>query len=605
MTSSKHTMPNAGDTKAILAADPKKQETLTSPRHFDASAPTFVPYTLPSLANRPLVKHSAFVHCIELANLPPQATAESLRQLIMEICIDLTHNTFHCFEVVLFRKLEPVADASATPPYEPAGSATIRVLRWDVLNSLLWKMDGYQWFEHTIAAYSPSVQADSERFASTPPSPLHPSQNRYAYSARFAPFPHLPHGFAGMRSRHEARAARRKVIGDKIPGSGPSRPDIGSSATGSAKHECEMDKGGSSAPAGFSKMIVIHDEETGGPIQVDACRVFVGNVPFRTTWLQLRAFILHEALTAPEFISIVKVKIPTHHLLYNCYGQVIGDQAEAIRLQELLQHIHFQGGRETDPYHEMLKYVPLYSTCRSNGYAIVQTGDARLSKWLIEELNNREFEGRVLTVRYDRYPVGDNYYRQQTIKESPSLNKSLDYADGDINLAGELAKADTGETSGSYSNASDSLGSITSNESTISGEVHSSASSFSSNNSGDTKSGHSSSLASILRNHMMETGAGGSGAVKNDNVKEQVAAKNEELAAKKTKSQDGEAGGLGHGMEKLTLNAVADEAYGKGGDVEAGLARHGRNGREVMDHKVVAPTGEDGWTVVAKGRRTR
>ena len=50
---------------------------------------------------------------------------------------------------------------------------------------------------------------------------------------------------------------------------------------------------------------------------------------------------------------------------------------------------------------------------KSRGFAIVRTGDRESSEKLIQMFDNVEFEGRLLTVRFDRYPDFNNYTVQQ------------------------------------------------------------------------------------------------------------------------------------------------------------------------------------------------
>lgn len=124
-------------------------------------------------------------------------------------------------------------------------------------------------------------------------------------------------------------------------------------------------------------LITITDDE-GAEIHVNPCRLFVGNIPFLSTWPSLKNFLVASVLAAEPHASldILRVEIP------------------------------MQTSSSTDE-------MPLRGSSR--GFAIVTTGNQESSELLIELTNDAVFEGRSLTVRYDRFPDFNNYVVQHLL----------------------------------------------------------------------------------------------------------------------------------------------------------------------------------------------
>ena len=138
-------------------------------------------------------------------------------------------------------------------------------------------------------------------------------------------------------------------------------------------------------------------------IKVNPKRLFIGNVPYNSTWTSLKNFLIAKSLEfePDNTISILRVEIPT---------------------QQILRH---------DPYFlyqqqhrgQMVGGPALVN--KSRGFAIVRTGDRESSEKLIEMFNNVEFEGRSLTVRFDKYPDFNNYTVQQMYGGGNNSNNSI------------------------------------------------------------------------------------------------------------------------------------------------------------------------------------
>lgn len=139
-------------------------------------------------------------------------------------------------------------------------------------------------------------------------------------------------------------------------------------------------------------LITITDEE-GAEIHVNPCRLFVGNIPFLSTWPALKNFLVASVLAAEPHASldILRVEIPM----------------------------------QTSSTDDM----PLRGSSR--GFAIVTTGNQETSELLIELTNGAVFEGRSLTVRYDRFPDYNNYVVQHLLPNkhhrSPGTLGTLGY----------------------------------------------------------------------------------------------------------------------------------------------------------------------------------
>lgn len=97
----------------------------------------------------------------------------------------------------------------------------------------------------------------------------------------------------------------------------------------------------------------------------DSCRLFVGNVPFTSLWSALKAFLVLRAAELEPLrpVDVLRVELPMQRAAGNGAAPLL------------------------------------------RGFAIVTTGNAETSELLILLLDRAEFEGRPLTVRYDRFPA--------------------------------------------------------------------------------------------------------------------------------------------------------------------------------------------------------
>lgn len=131
-------------------------------------------------------------------------------------------------------------------------------------------------------------------------------------------------------------------------------------------------------------MITITDEE-GALVRVNPRRLFVGNIPFSTSWSTLKNFLVSKA-NAEEpgnSINIEKVKIPMRQpklAFFNPYP-----------------FFPIQPTGLPYGFRNLTRGV-------SRGFAIVTTKDSYSLEKLIQLFDGTEFENRPLTVKYDRFP---------------------------------------------------------------------------------------------------------------------------------------------------------------------------------------------------------
>lgn len=136
------------------------------------------------------------------------------------------------------------------------------------------------------------------------------------------------------------------------------------------------------------------------PIKVNPCRLFIGNVPYSSTWMSLKNFFVQRSkIMRPELnMSILRVEIPMHS---PGQGSTFGNGMERINMIS------------ESPKSTALGVPQIQPISKSRGFAIVTTGNAESADALIALFDNEEFEGRSITVRYDKFPEFNNYVLQQ------------------------------------------------------------------------------------------------------------------------------------------------------------------------------------------------
>lgn len=171
------------------------------------------------------------------------------------------------------------------------------------------------------------------------------------------------------------------------------------------------------------ELIDITDED-GSTYKVNSCRLFVGNIPFSLTWSGLRTFLVNKSqeLEPDNDIEILRVEIPMHTSIPSNGRYNTSRHPLVAKKEGDLTNIDESETSDTDSS-QVPQTQPsnqAYPRTMSRGFAIVTTGNKESSDKLIKYFEGMEFEGRNLTVRYDRFPDFNNYQLQQLF---PNHNK--------------------------------------------------------------------------------------------------------------------------------------------------------------------------------------
>lgn len=124
--------------------------------------------------------------------------------------------------------------------------------------------------------------------------------------------------------------------------------------------------------------------------RVNPCRVFIGNVPYSSNWASLKNFILTKSKEIDSTINLknLRVEIPIQETQTSDLGIYSNNE------------VYLESNRRKNHF-------------KSRGFAIVITSNKQSATKLIEIMDNVEFEGRILKVRFDKYPDYKNYKIQQ------------------------------------------------------------------------------------------------------------------------------------------------------------------------------------------------
>lgn len=173
------------------------------------------------------------------------------------------------------------------------------------------------------------------------------------------------------------------------------------------------------SPEDQPNFIEIPNEE-GEPIKVNPCRLFVGNIPFSSTWPSLRNFLVNkcEEFEPGNDIEIIRVEIPMQSVNNASSKEFFNN----LSLKNLNRLNSFHLGKPSSPSKDD-DVVTLRGLSR--GFAIVTTGNQPSSEKIIKYFDNIEFEGRTLTVRYDKFPDFNNYEIQQLYPNANAANSTF------------------------------------------------------------------------------------------------------------------------------------------------------------------------------------
>ncbi|KAF3988687.1 hypothetical protein FT662_03291 [Candidozyma haemuli var. vulneris] len=157
------------------------------------------------------------------------------------------------------------------------------------------------------------------------------------------------------------------------------------------------------------------DDENGQRMRVNPRRLFVGNIPFNSTWPTLKNFLVNKAeeLEPNNDIDILKVEIPMQQPREQSDTSTMGSYYYLATLSQQLQSGPGGSVPHAPPSHGTDNRGTTGQRGLSRGFAIVTTGNKQSSEKLIKHFNNMEFENRPMTVRFDRFPNFNNYVLQQ------------------------------------------------------------------------------------------------------------------------------------------------------------------------------------------------
>lgn len=301
---------------------------------------------------------------VKIANLPPGTAPLLLHEYVAAEAAETAAETGN-FSV------HPADTTSAIVEFALADAAAAAVQL----------LHGRQWHGHTLAA----TPHGPENFYYIPP-------YQYPIDYGYVPPMFAPYGYYGvlpMPTRTASRRLSAKSVSRHSPVGTykPTPPFVLSMMN-------DEDDG----------HVTIEDEE-GHAIRVNPKRLFVGNIPYNSTWPVLKNFLVTRAaeLEPNNTIDILRVEIPM---------QQPRDGPDVAKLNSYLFLTRLGQPEEPRPPRGM-----------SRGFAIVTTANQESLEKLIRYFDNVEFEGRLLTVRYDRFPDFNNYVLQQLFTPGKQHNK--------------------------------------------------------------------------------------------------------------------------------------------------------------------------------------
>ncbi|SGZ53672.1 CIC11C00000002434 [Sungouiella intermedia] len=245
------------------------------------------------------------------------------------------------------------------------------------------------------------------------------------------PMPYPPYGYYGVTPMNARTPSRRSSSR-----SNSRQNSVGGSTKPPPPFLLNMVKRDSSLPGTASQssdsspletpdmedFISVEDDE-GNAIKVNLRRLFVGNIPFNSTWPALKNFLITKAeeLEPGNHIEILRVEIPMQQ------PRDVPNNASKLNSYQFLtllsQQLNDKSGPPTPDAARTNSSSSGPTRGLSRGFAIVTTANKLSLEKIIKYFDNVEFEGRTLTVRYDRFPDFNNYVLQQLYPSSKSQNK--------------------------------------------------------------------------------------------------------------------------------------------------------------------------------------
>lgn len=243
------------------------------------------------------------------------------------------------------------------------------------------------------------------------------------------PVPYPPYGYYGgpsANARNPSRRSSSRSLSRQNSANGPAKPSppflLNMAQRESSVPPTASPSTESSPGTDTEELFSVADDE-GNPIKVNPRRLFVGNIPFNSTWPALKNFLITKAeeIEPGNKIDILRVEIPMQQP-----RDVPKDVSKLNSYQFLTllsQQLQEKSGPSTPEITRATSMSNGPTRSLSRGFAIVTTANKLSLEKIIKFFDNAEFEGRTLTVRYDRFPDFNNYVLQQLYPSNKSHNK--------------------------------------------------------------------------------------------------------------------------------------------------------------------------------------
>lgn len=413
----------------------------------DGEVPSHVPYTEYNKNASPFYPNSNnYSYLIKFSNLPLEVNESHLTNLIDSIIMTNfeDRDTLSAdFSIVDFHNDK---GKSGT-----ANFAIIEILQWEFGTRLIELLNGHEWLLKQLEAKLISNDDGSGQgygshdtnfsyygsyYPSFPMAPLAPMNYNYIHSPNQAsPAFHIPQAGAYSNSYISRRSSKSSVSRRNSRSSNASSKPLPSFITNLVNENVSDSDDNKSdivsegnLPVTNEFIIVKNDE--GQSIKVNPCRLFIGNIPFSSTWTTLKNFLVlkSEEIEPGNHIKILRVEIPMQLLSTQHNSNSASNSGINVNLNKLNNYQFLSSFITTNMDNSSGGRIDENTQATrglSRGFAIVTTGNKESLDKLIKYFDNVEFENRSLTVRYDKFPDFNNYILQQINPDSNRGNAKL------------------------------------------------------------------------------------------------------------------------------------------------------------------------------------
>lgn len=326
------------------------------------------------------------------------------------------------------------------------GLATIECLSWQHATIVLETFNGRNWLDHPISCEIAERSDPDDILGISPITHLPtgslmlpgsmPSANPYFhpfvpqfypmeygyYGANPVPYPYGYYGVLPGETRNSSRRSSSKSLPSGQNSSYKPPPPFVLNLVQTRETQPDLaDEAGTQPDDALDDGLIAMDDEEGGTLRVNPRRLFVGNIPFNSTWPALKNFLITRAeeVEPGNSIDILRVEIPMQQP-----REQQGDVAKLNSYQFLTTLSQQLLGDQTQNSPPEVRPAAGPSRGLSRGFAIVTTANRASLEKLIKLFDNVDFEGRSLTVRFDRFPDFNNYVLQQLFPSNKTSHPS-------------------------------------------------------------------------------------------------------------------------------------------------------------------------------------